>query len=117
VWVLLKHTIDKINSRVVQVTKKLDVVRKELAAALDAPPTEMSTEEAMDVDTEQQEKASELENTLNALKREQKQLYISIFDYFLTYLDAKLNAGADPLVDSCYIWAEGMMREIGRHVR
>ncbi|KAG0005208.1 Component of the cap-binding complex (CBC) [Modicella reniformis] len=76
VWDILKNTLNKVISRVVQVKEKLNEVRKEFEAT---PPTK--TEEVV----------IGVENTLSIVNREQKEVFLTLYQRFVAVLQQRLN--------------------------
>lgn len=86
VWLILKNTIEKVNTRVCQVQEKLQLARLELNT----------------------EAISNLEHVLAGLLKEQKQTFIMVFEQFVLAL--REVKGQDELFDR----VESMMRETAR---
>ncbi|KAF9366670.1 Component of the cap-binding complex (CBC) [Mortierella sp. NVP85] len=76
VWDILKNTLNKVISRVNQVKDKLVEVRKEFEAN---PPTK--TEEVV----------IGVENTLSIVNREQKEVFLTLYQKFVGVLQQRLN--------------------------
>ncbi|KAG0349619.1 Component of the cap-binding complex (CBC) [Podila humilis] len=103
VWDILKNTLNKVISRVAQVKDKLVEVRKEAEAD---PPTK-----TMDV-------VQAVENTLSIVNREQKEVFLTLYQCFVEVLKNQLRqieASGDNLDDNRW-WEIGLgwFLELGR---
>ncbi|KAG0091883.1 Component of the cap-binding complex (CBC) [Podila epicladia] len=76
VWDILKNTLNKVISRVAQVKDKLVEVRKEAAA--DPPTKTMEVVEGV-------------ENTLSIVNREQKEVFLTLYQRFVEVLKGQLH--------------------------
>ncbi|KAF9207554.1 Component of the cap-binding complex (CBC) [Haplosporangium sp. Z 27] len=103
VWDILKNTLNKVISRVAQVKDKLIEVRKEFEAV---PPTK--TEEVV----------KGVENTLSIVNREQKEVFLTLYQKFVSVLQTKLREieSAGQNVDEDRSWEIGLgwFLELGR---
>lgn len=106
VWTLLFLVMNKVNARVLRVSKKLESMRK---ATYDPTEDETDKPAGMDVDIEGIESTQE---ELDALQREQKQTYITVFQHFIRVLTPALETEQEQ--STWFQWGEGMMREVGR---
>ncbi|KAG0365804.1 Component of the cap-binding complex (CBC), partial [Gamsiella multidivaricata] len=103
VWDILKNTLNKVISRVQQVKDKLVEVRKEFEAD---PPTK--TEEVV----------IGVENTLSIVNREQKEVFLTLYQKFVGVLQTKLREieSSDQSVEESRAWEIGLgwFLELGR---
>ncbi|KAG0299447.1 Component of the cap-binding complex (CBC) [Dissophora globulifera] len=103
VWDILKNTLNKVISRVAQVKDKLIEVRKEFEAD---PPTK--TEEVV----------TGVENTLSIVHREQKEVFLTLYQKFVAVLELRLKEieASGQSVEESRAWEIGMgwFLELGR---
>ncbi|KAF9903314.1 Nuclear cap-binding protein subunit 1 [Lobosporangium transversale] len=107
VWDILKNTLNKVISRVAQVKDKLAEVRKEFEAV---PPTKSA------------EVVQGVENTLSIVNREQKEVFLTLYQKFVAILQSKLkeieglNPGSEELEQKTrsYQIGQGWFLEVGR---
>ncbi|KAF9998965.1 Component of the cap-binding complex (CBC) [Entomortierella chlamydospora] len=103
VWDILKNTLNKVISRVAQVKDKLIEVRKEFEAV---PPTK--TEEVV----------KGVENTLSIVNREQKEVFLTLYQKFVSVLQSKLkeieSSGQNVEDDRSWEIGQGWFLELGR---
>jgi nuclear cap-binding protein subunit 1 len=115
VWEIMKNIINKVISRVNQVTAKLEMLQN--------PPTDDSSIQGIDITSEvigeNNDEKRNLENTLNVVKKEQKEVLIKMVQMFVSLLDKKLKLYEqqriqNPLSQLWFWWAFGLFKEIGR---
>ncbi|KAF9425880.1 Component of the cap-binding complex (CBC) [Entomortierella beljakovae] len=103
VWDILKNTLNKVISRVAQVKDKLIEVRKEFEAV---PPTK--TEEVV----------QGVENTLSIVNREQKEVFLTLYQKFVAVLQKKLQdieaSGENIEENRSWEIGQGWFLELGR---
>ncbi|KAF9114720.1 Component of the cap-binding complex (CBC) [Mortierella sp. AM989] len=103
VWDILKNTLNKVISRVAQVKDKLIEVRKEFDAVI---PTK--TEEVV----------KGVENTLSIVNREQKEVFLTLYQKFVAVLQSKLkeieSSGQNPDDNRSWEIEQGWFLELGR---
>ncbi|KAF9932161.1 Component of the cap-binding complex (CBC) [Mortierella alpina] len=103
VWDILKNTLNKVISRVAQVKDKLVEVRKEFEAV---PPTKT------------QEVVEGVENTLSIVNREQKEVFLILYQEFVGVLQSQLREieASGQSVDDNRWWEIGLgwFLELGR---
>ncbi|KAF8922856.1 Component of the cap-binding complex (CBC), partial [Dissophora ornata] len=103
VWDILKNTLNKVISRVAQVKDKLIEVRKEFESD---PPTK--TEEVVIA----------VENTLSIVTREQKEVFLTLYQRFVGVLQSRLKEieGAGQNAEENRSWEIGLswFLELGR---
>ncbi|CAG8487792.1 2780_t:CDS:10, partial [Acaulospora morrowiae] len=114
-WEIMKNTINKVISRVKQVAVKLESVLK---------PGSENVGQGVDITSEESKKVNldeiqNLENTLNMVTREQKEVLLKVFQLCISRLENKLtdysNQGIqDPMAQPWFWWAYGFFREIAR---
>ncbi|CAG8674702.1 15290_t:CDS:2, partial [Acaulospora morrowiae] len=114
-WEIMKNTINKVISRVKQVTVKLESMLK---------PGSENVGQGVDITSEESKKVNpdeiqNLENTLNMVTREQKEVLLKVFQLCISRLENKLtdysNQGIqDPMAQPWFWWAYGFFREIAR---
>ncbi|RHZ60069.1 hypothetical protein Glove_359g15 [Diversispora epigaea] len=115
VWEITKNTINKVISRVKQVANKLETITN--------PAIERGSL-GVDITSEEHKKVSpdeiqNIENTLNMVTREQKEVLSKMIQMFVTMLDNKLKEYSvkeiqDPLSQLWFWWAYGFFKEISR---
>ncbi|CAG8708462.1 9313_t:CDS:10, partial [Cetraspora pellucida] len=114
-WEIMKNTINKVISRVKQVTSKRETVLN--------PQSEVGGQ-GVDITSEEDKKINDqelhtVENTLNAVTREQKEVLLTIAQMFVNLLDNKLKTYesqgiTDPMSQLWFWWAYGFFKEIAR---
>ncbi|CAG8539323.1 2155_t:CDS:10, partial [Scutellospora calospora] len=114
-WEIMKNTINKVISRVKQVTSKRETVLN--------PQTEVAGQ-GIDITSEEDKKINvqelhTIENTLNTVTREQNEVLLKMVQMFVTLLDNKLKIYqkqgiTDPMSQLWFWWAYGFFKEIGR---
>eukprot|EP00158_Paraphelidium_tribonemae_P007411 Partr_v1_DN28235_c0_g1_i6_m76133 putative nuclear cap binding protein subunit 1 len=118
IWEILKKTVSKLNSRISQVSSELHTAREQASSmATDMATDEGKGEDQMDAEVTQDVYANTvvtLETSLDELRREQKHLFISVFETFMRAIsEQEANESTSELAKT---WTLGMMREFGRHV-
>ncbi|CAG8672192.1 12031_t:CDS:2, partial [Funneliformis caledonium] len=112
-WEIMKNTINKVISRVKQVQYKLE--------SLMNPPADSGIIDITS-DLDKKVNADELrniENTLNNVTREQKEVLLTLVNLFVEMLNNKLKeykeqGVQDPMSKLWFWWAYGFFKEIGR---
>ncbi|CAG8720387.1 3359_t:CDS:10, partial [Cetraspora pellucida] len=114
-WEIMKNTINKVISRVKQVTSKRETVLN--------PQSEVGGQ-GIDITSEEDKKINNqelhtVENTLNAVTREQKEVLLKMAQMFVNLLDSKLKTYesqgiTDPMLQLWFWWAYGFFKEIAR---
>ncbi|CAJ0766426.1 18319_t:CDS:2 [Entrophospora sp. SA101] len=111
----MKNIINKVISRVNQVTAKLEILQN--------PHADDSKIQGIDITSEvigeNSDEKHNLENTLNVVKKEQKEVLIKMVQMFASLLEKKLNfykqqGIQNPLSQLWFWWAFGLFKEIGR---
>ncbi|CAI2183506.1 14196_t:CDS:10 [Funneliformis geosporum] len=110
-WEIMKNTINKVISRVKQVQYKLE--------SLMNPPADSGI---IDITMDKKVNTDELrniENTLNNVTREQKEVLLTLVNLFVEMLNNKLKeyneqGVQDPMSKLWFWWAYGFFKEIGR---
>ncbi|KAI9099397.1 armadillo-type protein [Phlyctochytrium arcticum] len=117
-WSIVRMTLAKVNFKVQQITKKLEVakeirMKEEEDVKMDVPKEEDDVK--MDVDTSGFQQMDE--NRQNSL-REQKEAFLHVFQRFVDAIQAKFTEfgtqGVDPSSSAWTRWVLGNMREIAR---
>ncbi|KAG9298758.1 hypothetical protein G9A89_012826 [Geosiphon pyriformis] len=108
VWEILKNTINKVNSRVLQLQTKLK--------KLEVPKPNDNGDE---VPNTHEDSSQNLENSLNMVSREQKEVLLAVFQKFVELLTRKIKEYEDqdiqdPMLQWWFYWAYGFFIEVGR---
>ncbi|KAJ1925526.1 Nuclear cap-binding protein subunit 1 [Tieghemiomyces parasiticus] len=116
VWEILRNTVHKIESRIVQIERRLTNQRALLGSNNSGGG---GTESIIHtVDPSLAETIARLEATLSGLRLEQKELLLSLFQSFVALLSQLLREcsanGVDPTTYAPYLWIEGRYREFIR---
>ncbi|KAG2230494.1 hypothetical protein INT48_009869 [Thamnidium elegans] len=114
IWEILKNTLSKVNSRVVQVKAKLDNFQAlHDANKLKRAETEMT--EMAEAEAQQElDSLRIVENSLASVSREQKEVFMIIYQKFTRVLQELIVSNPDVESSWTYKWVFGWYREILR---
>ncbi|KAI9346679.1 armadillo-type protein [Pilaira anomala] len=114
IWEILKNTLSKVNSRVVQVKAKLDNFQAlHEANKLKRAETEMT--EMAEAEAQQElDSLRIVENSLANVSREQKEVFMAIYQKFTHVLQELIRTIPDVESSWTYKWVFGWYREILR---
>ncbi|CAI2183505.1 7041_t:CDS:10 [Funneliformis geosporum] len=112
-WEIMKNTINKVISRVKQVQYKLESLMNPPA---DSGIIDITSDLDKKVNTDE---LRNIENTLNNVTREQKEVLLTLVNLFVEMLNNKLKeyneqGVQDPMSKLWFWWAYGFFKEIGR---
>lgn len=114
IWEILKNTLSKVNSRVVQVKAKLDSF-KALHKANTAKRAESESTEMAEAEAQQElDSLRIVENSLASVTREQKEVFMIVYQKFAGVLRDLINSNPDVESSYVYKWVFGWYREILR---
>ncbi|KAF0552907.1 ARM repeat-containing protein [Gigaspora margarita] len=115
VWEIMKNTINKVISRVKQVISKREMVLNP-QSEIGGQGVDITSEEDKKINTQE---LHTVENTLNAVTREQKEVLLKVAQMFVSLLDNRLKTYesqgiTDAMSQLCFWWAYGFFKEIAR---
>ncbi|CEP08839.1 hypothetical protein [Parasitella parasitica] len=114
IWEILKNTLSKVNSRVVQVKAKLDNFQS-LHAANKLKRAESGQNELAEAEEQQElDTLRIVENSLSSVSREQKEVFIAVYQKFALVLQELITSTAEPESNWTYRWVFGWFREMLR---
>ncbi|KAI7896054.1 armadillo-type protein [Mucor mucedo] len=114
IWEILKNTLAKVNSRVVQVKGKLDNFQAQYDTnKIKREQSEMT--EMAEAEAQQEADALRLvENSLASVSREQKEVFMIVYQKFARVLQELITSNPDVESSWTYKWVFGWYREILR---
>ncbi|CAO0803530.1 unnamed protein product [Mucor circinelloides] len=116
IWEILKNTLSKVNSRVVQVKAKLDSFQS-LHSANKLKRAESEHNELAEAEEQQElDSLRIVENSLASVSREQKEVFMAVYQKFTQVLQELIKTNAQPEANWTYRWVFGWFREMLRVV-
>ncbi|KAL7310634.1 Nuclear cap-binding protein subunit 1 [Mucor circinelloides] len=114
IWEILKNTLSKVNSRVVQVKAKLDSFQS-LHSANKLKRAESEHNELAEAEEQQElDSLRIVENSLASVSREQKEVFMAVYQKFTQVLQELIKTNAQPEANWTYRWVFGWFREMLR---